>query len=64
MLGQDGDVAGFVVLSDRGSQSRPRKILREPTHHDLVVSIGQVTSAGEDAAMENFFSLPPRNVLD
>lgn len=32
--------------------------------HDLVGSMGQVASAGDDAAMESFFSLLQKNVLD
>ena len=32
--------------------------------HDLVGSMGQVASAGDNAAMESFFSLLQKNVLD
>ena len=42
-----GDVAGCVVHSDRGSQFRSRKYLRELARHDLVGSMGQVASAGD-----------------
>ena len=59
-----GDVAGCVVHSDRGSQFRSRKFLRELTRHDLVGSMGQVASAGDNAAMESFFALLQKNVLD
>lgn len=59
-----GDVAGCVVHSDRGSQFRSRKFLRELTHHGLVGSMGQVASAGDNAAMESFFALLQKNVLD
>ncbi len=56
--------AGCVVHSDRGSQFRSRKVLRELHRHDLVGSMGQVASAGDNAAMESFFSLLQKNVLN
>ena len=56
------DVAGCVVHSDRGSQFRSRKVAHVLAHHDLVGSMGQVASAGDNAAMESFFSLLQRNV--
>jgi transposase InsO family protein len=59
-----GDVAGCIVHSDRGSQFRSRKVLRELHRHDLVGSMGQVASAGDNAAMESFFSLLQKNVLN
>ncbi len=59
-----GDVAGCIVHSDRGSQFRSRKLLAELRRHDLVGSMGQVASAGDNAAMESFFSLLQKNVLD
>jgi transposase InsO family protein len=59
-----GDVAGCTVHSDRGSQFRSRKFLAELRRHDLVGSMGQVASAGDNAAMESFFSLLQKNVLD
>ncbi|WP_337974643.1 IS3 family transposase [Cellulomonas sp. NTE-D12] len=58
------DVAGCVVHSDRGSQFRSRKVARVLAHHDLVGSMGQVASAGDNAAMESFFSLLQKNVLN
>lgn len=59
-----GDVAGCVVHSDRGSQFRSRRFLAELRRHDLLGSMGQVASAGDNAAMESFFSLLQKNVLD
>jgi len=59
-----GDIAGCMVHSDRGSQFRSRKVLRELHRHDLVGSMGQVASAGDNAAMESFFSLLQKNVLN
>jgi putative transposase len=58
------DVVGCIVHSDRGSQFRSRKFLRELNHHTLVGSMGQVASAGDNAAMESFFSLLQKNVLN
>jgi len=58
------DVAGCVVHSDRGSQFRSRKVARVLAAHDLVGSMGQVASAGDNAAMESFFSLLQKNVLN
>ncbi len=59
-----GTVAGCVIHSDRGSQFRSRKMQRALTHHGMVGSMGQVGSAADNAAMESFFSLLQRNVLD
>ncbi len=58
------DVAGCVVHSDRGSQFRSRKFLRALARHDLIGSMGRVASCGDNAAMESFFSLLQKNVLD
>jgi putative transposase len=59
-----GDVAGCIVHSDRGSQFHARKFLRALERHRLVGSMGKVGSAGDNAAMESFFSLLQKNVLD
>ncbi len=59
-----GDVAGCILHSDRGSQFRSRKLCRALTRHDMVGSMGQVGSAGDNAAMESFFALLQKNVLD
>ena len=59
-----GDVAGCIVHSDRGSQFRSRKVLAQLHRHGLVGSMGQVASAGDNAAMESFFSLLQKNVLN
>lgn len=58
------DVAGCVLHSDRGSQFRSRKLQRALGHHAMVGSMGQVGSAGDNAAMESFFSLLQNNVLN
>ena len=59
-----GDVTGCVVHSDRGSQFRSRKFLATIRHHGLAGSMGQVASAGDNAAMESFVALLQRTVLD
>ncbi len=59
-----GDIAGCVVHSDRGSQFRSRKFLRALAAHRMVGSMGRVGAAGDNAAMESFFSLLQKNVLN
>ena len=61
---RNGDVAGCILHSDRGSQFRARKVQRALTRHRLVGSMGQVGAAGDNAAMESFFALLQKNVLD
>ena len=61
---RDGDVAGCILHSDRGSQFRARKVHRVLAHHGLVGSMGQVGAAGDNAAMESFLALLQKNVLD
>jgi transposase InsO family protein len=61
---EGAEVAGCVVHSDRGSQFRSRKFLAALRRHDLTGSMGQVASAGDNAAMESFFGLLQNNVLD
>lgn len=58
------DIAGCTVHSDRGSQFRSRRFLDQLRRHQLAGSMGQVASAGDNAAMESFFSLLQKNVLD
>ncbi|WP_460002364.1 IS3 family transposase [Microbacterium xylanilyticum] len=59
-----GDVAGCIVHSDRGSQFRSRKMLRALSRHRMVGSMGRVGSSGDNAAMESFFALLQKNVLN
>lgn len=53
-----------VVHSDCGSQSRSGRFLKTLRKHKLHGSMGQVGTAGDNAAMESFFSLLQKNVLD
>ncbi|WP_262424704.1 IS3 family transposase [Brachybacterium sp. Z12] len=56
--------AGCIVHSDRGSQFRSRKFVHALNRHHLIGSMGQVGAAGNNAAMESFFALLQKNVLD
>ncbi len=59
-----GDVAGCVVHSDRGSQFRARRYLAALRRNDLLGSMGQVGTSADNAAMESWFALLQKNVLD
>ena len=59
-----GNVAGCIVHSDRCSQYRSRKFLQALARHRMVGSMGRVGSSGDNAAMESFFALLQKNVLD
>ncbi|MFL0457483.1 IS3 family transposase [Brachybacterium paraconglomeratum] len=58
------DAAGCIVHSDRGSQFRSRKFVHALNRYRLIGSMGQVGAAGDNAAMESFFALLQKNVLD
>jgi len=53
-----------VVHSDRGGQFRSRAFRAVLTTANLTGSMGRVSSAGDNAAMESFYSLLQKNVLD
>jgi putative transposase len=57
-------VAGCVVHSDRGSQFRSRKFLKALRRHNLLGSMGQVGTSADNAAVESWFSLLQKNVLN
>ena len=61
---EGGDVAGCVLHTDRGSQFRSRKFVGAITRHGMVGSMGRVGAAGDNTAMESFFSLLQNNVLN
>ncbi|CDO32280.1 transposase subunit [Mycolicibacterium vulneris] len=52
-----GDVAGCILHSDRGSQSRSRRFVHALGRYEMVGSMGRVGAAGDNAAMESFFAL-------
>ncbi|WP_341855277.1 IS3 family transposase [Brachybacterium sp. GPGPB12] len=58
------ETAGCIVHSDRGSQFRSRKFVHALNRHHLIGSMGQVGLAGDNAAMESFFALLQKNVLN
>ncbi|WP_204868580.1 MULTISPECIES: IS3 family transposase [Nocardiaceae] len=55
---------GTIVHSDRGSQFRSRKFVHTLSHNALRGSMGRVGACGDNAAMESFFALLQKNVLD
>ena len=59
-----GYPTGVVVHSDRGSQFRSKKFQKALKRLGLRGSMGRVGAAGDNAAMESFFSLLQKNVLD
>jgi Transposase and inactivated derivatives len=56
--------AGTVVHSDRGSQFRSAKFVRLLRNNGLHGSMGRVGACADNAAMESFFALVQKNVLD
>ena len=55
---------GLIHHSDRRAQFRSTLFQDALTAHGLVGSMGQVGAAGDNAAMESFFALLQKNVLD
>ncbi len=55
---------GTVVHSDRGSQFRSNAFVRVIKNNVLVGSMGRVGACADNAAMESFFALLQKNVLD
>jgi putative transposase len=56
--------AGTVVHSDRGSQFRSHAFVRALRDAGLSGSMGRVGACADNAAMESFFSLLQKNVLN
>lgn len=56
--------AGTVVHSDRGSQFRSHVYVHALRSHQLHGSMGRVGACADNAAMESFFSLLQKNVLN
>lgn len=59
-----GNATRCIVHADRRSQFRSHKFRSALTGHGLVGSMGRVGAAGDNAAMESFFSLLQKNVLN
>lgn len=58
------DAAGTVLHSDRGSQFRSRKFVELLRQEGITGSMGRVGACGDNAAMESFFALLQKNVLN
>jgi putative transposase len=58
------DPIGTIVHSDRGSQFRSRAFESVIFRNGLIGSMGRVGGYGDNAAMESFFALLQRNVLN
>ncbi|MFC3437587.1 IS3 family transposase [Nocardia seriolae] len=56
--------AGTIVHSGRGSQFRSRKFCKLLSNNGLRGSMGRVAACADNAAMESWFALLQRNVLD
>jgi putative transposase len=63
-IGLRRPVGTVTVHSDRGSQFRSKKFVRTLKHNGLTGSMGRVGACGDNAAMESFFALLQKNVLD
>lgn len=55
---------GTVVHSDRGSQFRSNAFVRSLKTNGLTGSMGRVGACADNAAMESFFALLQKNVLN
>ena len=63
-IGLRRPTATVTVHSDRGSQFRSKAYVRTLKHNGLTGSMGRVGACGDNAAMESFFALLQKNVLD
>jgi putative transposase len=55
---------GTIVHSDRGSQFGSRRFVHELSFARITGSMGRVGAAGDNAAMESFFALLQKNLLN
>jgi transposase InsO family protein len=56
--------SGTVVHSDRDSQFRSNAFVRTLKGNNLIGSMGRVGACADNAAMESFFALLQKNVLN
>jgi len=54
----------FLVSAVKSTQFRSRKFVRALAANGLVGSMGRVGAAGDNAAMESYFALLQKNVLN
>lgn len=59
-----GDVAAVSCTPTAGRSWRSRKFVHALNRHGMVGSMGRVGAAGDNAAMESWFALLQKNVLD
>ena len=57
-------IDGTILHSDRGSQFRSNAFLRVLKNNGITGAMGRVGACGDNAAMESFFALLQKNVLD
>ena len=57
-------IDGTILHSDRGSHFRSNAFLRVLKNNGITGSMGRVGACGDNAAMESFFALLQKNVLD
>ena len=57
-------IEGTILHSDRGSQFRSNAFVRVLKNNGITGSMGRVGACGDNAAMESFFALLQKNVLD
>jgi len=53
-----------IVHADRGSQFRSHAFVKALRHHEVRGSMGRVATCADNAAMESFYSLLQKNVLN
>ena len=58
------DINNTTLHSDHGSQFRSRKFVELLRHEGITGSMGRVGACGDNAAMESFFALLQKNVLN
>lgn len=61
--GEETSPAAWSTPIESG-QFRSRKFVHAVARHDMVGSMGRVASAADNAAMESFFALLQKNVLN
>jgi len=58
------NIDGTIMHSDRGSQFRSKAFVRVLKNNGITGSMGRVGACADNAAMESFFALLQKNVLD
>ena len=58
------EIAGTILHSDRVAQFRSNALVRVSKNNGTTGSMGRVGACGDNTAMESFFALLQKNVLD